>query len=73
MMSCAADNPPEPYRYFEDFVEGRRGEILDAALAVFGEKGYEAGTMREIARRVGVTEPAIALETFCHQTCAILP
>lgn len=45
--------------YFVTFVEGRRGEILDAALAVFGEKGYEAGTMREIASRVGVTEPAI--------------
>lgn len=50
---------PAPFRYFEAFVEGRRGEILDAALAVFGEKGYEAGTMRAIARRVGVTEPAI--------------
>jgi AcrR family transcriptional regulator len=49
----------ESFRYFEDFVEGRRGEILDAALAVFGEKGYEAGTMREIAARVGVSEPAI--------------
>jgi AcrR family transcriptional regulator len=32
---------------------------LDAALEVFGEKGYEAGTMREIAARVGVSEPAI--------------
>ena len=49
----------EPLRYFADFVEGRRGEILDAGLAVFGEKGYEAGTMREIAARVGVSEPAI--------------
>jgi AcrR family transcriptional regulator len=47
------------YRYFSDFVEGRRGEILDAALSVFGDKGYEAGTMREIAARVGVSEPAI--------------
>jgi AcrR family transcriptional regulator len=59
MMTCPAGSPPEPYRYFEDFIDGRRGQILDAALAVFGEKGYEAGTMREIARRVGVTEPAI--------------
>ena len=49
----------EPYSYFAGFVEGRRGEILDAALAVFGEKGYEAGTLREIARRIGVTEPAL--------------
>jgi AcrR family transcriptional regulator len=38
---------------------GRRGEILIAALQVFAEKGYDAGTMRDIARRVGVTEPAL--------------
>jgi AcrR family transcriptional regulator len=48
-----------PFRYFSDFIGGRRGEILDAALAVFGDKGYECGTMREIAARVGVSEPAI--------------
>jgi AcrR family transcriptional regulator len=45
--------------YFTDFVEGRRGEILDAALVVFREKGYEGGTMRDVARRLGVTEPAL--------------
>jgi AcrR family transcriptional regulator len=45
--------------YFSVFVEGRRGEILDAAIAVFAEKGYEGGTMREIATRLGVTEPAL--------------
>ena len=50
-------DPGRPY--FTTFVEGRRGEILDAALAVFAEKGYDGGTMREIAARVGVTEPAL--------------
>jgi AcrR family transcriptional regulator len=45
--------------YFTLFVEGRRGQILDAALSVFAEKGYEAGTMREIAAIVGVSEPAL--------------
>jgi AcrR family transcriptional regulator len=61
MMCATAVIPgaPSPYRYFAEFVDGRRGEILDAALAVFGEKGYESGTMREIAARVGVSEPAI--------------
>lgn len=46
-------------RFFGDFLPGRRGEILDAALQVFGESGYEAGTMRNIAQRVGFTEPAL--------------
>jgi AcrR family transcriptional regulator len=45
--------------FFAPAEEGRRAEILDAALAVFSEKGYDAGTMRDIARRVGVTEPAL--------------
>jgi AcrR family transcriptional regulator len=49
----------EQVPYFARFVEGRRGEILDAALAVFAEKGYEGGTMREIAGRLGLTEPAL--------------
>jgi AcrR family transcriptional regulator len=42
-----------------DWEPGRRGEILGAALDVFSEKGYRAGSMRDIAARVGVTEPAL--------------
>jgi AcrR family transcriptional regulator len=38
---------------------GRRGEILDAALQVFAEKGYAGGSMRDIAHVVGVSEPAL--------------
>lgn len=38
---------------------GRKGEILHAAMEVFAEKGYDGGSMREIASRVGVTEPAL--------------
>ena len=52
---CGPEVPP----YFSQFVEGRRGEVLDAALCVFAEKGYNGGTMREIASRLGVTEPAL--------------
>ncbi len=48
-----------PGPFFTGFVPGRRGEILDAALAVFAEKGYECGTMRQIATRLGLTEPAL--------------
>jgi AcrR family transcriptional regulator len=46
-------------RYFAAFVPGRRGEVLDAALEVFANKGYDGGTMREIAACLGVTEPAL--------------
>jgi len=58
-VKACAHHAPAPDDFFSDFIEGRRGEILDAALAVFAEKGYEAGTMRDIAARVGVTEPAL--------------
>jgi AcrR family transcriptional regulator len=36
-----------------------RQRVLDAALDLFGEKGYDAATMQEIAERVGVTKAAI--------------
>lgn len=46
-----------------DFVAGlepgRKGEILGAAATVFVERGYDAGSMRLIAERVGVSEPAL--------------
>jgi AcrR family transcriptional regulator len=38
---------------------GRKGQILEAAMGVFTERGYDGGSMREIASRVGVTEPAL--------------
>lgn len=37
----------------------RRRQILDTAVAVFGEQGYAGGSLRDIAERVGVTAPAI--------------
>lgn len=51
--------PAAESRFFSESIAGRKGEILDAAVAVFSEKGYDAGSMREIAERVGVTEPAL--------------
>ena len=60
MTDLGACTPPEARApYFALLVEGRRGEILDAALEVFSQKGYDCGTMRDIATRVGVTEPAL--------------
>jgi AcrR family transcriptional regulator len=38
---------------------GTRKRILDAALALFAEKGYEATSMREIAEQLGITKPAL--------------
>lgn len=37
----------------------RQGEILDAALHIIGAEGLGGLTIRTIARRVGVTEPAV--------------
>lgn len=37
----------------------RRASIVAAAIEVFSEVGYHRGTMSEVARRVGVTEPVI--------------
>src|SRR3954470_3548476 len=37
----------------------RELQMLDAALEVFTERGFEAASMDEIARRVGVTKPML--------------
>ena len=41
--------------------QARPGEILDAALSVFAEKGYAAARMEDIAARAGVTKGTIYL------------
>ncbi|GAA2934135.1 TetR/AcrR family transcriptional regulator [Microbacterium luteolum] len=37
----------------------RRRTILDAALEVFSEGGYRAGSLRDIAQRVGISEAGL--------------
>lgn len=51
-MSTEAQTPKEPKR-----ARGKQrvAELLDAALALFAEKGYEAATMTEIAQRAGAS------------------
>lgn len=39
----------------------RRGEMLDCALGVFGERGFEGASMAEIAHRAGVVEGTLYL------------
>lgn len=37
----------------------REQQILDIALAVFGERGYGAASMDQVAERAGVTKPVL--------------
>jgi AcrR family transcriptional regulator len=37
----------------------RRAELLDAALAVFAERGFEHATLQEVADRAGVTKGGV--------------
>jgi AcrR family transcriptional regulator len=41
--------------------DARPGEIVDAALEVFAEKGYAAARLEDVARRAGVTKGTIYL------------
>ncbi len=50
---------PASAEFFARSEPGRKGEILAAAMLVFDEKGYDGGSMRAIAARVGVSEPAL--------------
>ena len=39
--------------------QARRQQIVDAALAIFAKSGYHASSLREIAKRVGVTTAGV--------------
>jgi len=51
----------KPGRSWSRRKQARPGEILDAALDVFAEKGFAAARMEDIARRAGVTKGTIYL------------
>jgi len=50
-----------PVRSWSRRKQARPGEILDAALKVFAEKGFAAARMEDIAARAGVTKGTIYL------------
>ncbi len=52
---------PTPEQRWTRRKQARPGEILDAALKVFAEKGYAGARMDDIARRAGVTKGTIYL------------
>ena len=45
----------------EAFVEARRDEILEAAVRLWGERGYDGTSMAAIAREVGLTKGTLYL------------
>ena len=51
----------EPAQRWKRRKEARPQEILDAALAIFAEKGFAATRMEDIAARAGVTKGTIYL------------
>ncbi|KAA0962754.1 TetR/AcrR family transcriptional regulator [Microbacterium sp. ANT_H45B] len=60
--SAAARRPRGPYATGQ----ARRQAIVDEALAVFSRTGFHGGSLREIAKRVGVT-PAGLLHHFADK------
>jgi AcrR family transcriptional regulator len=51
---------PKPRRYAPRMPpEERREQLLDAALGLIAEEGYESVSMEGIARRAGVTKPVV--------------
>jgi AcrR family transcriptional regulator len=43
----------------EDLIERRKNQILEAAIKIFSEKGFEGSTTKEIARKARVSEGTI--------------
>ncbi|WP_240487263.1 TetR/AcrR family transcriptional regulator [Actinomadura flavalba] len=58
MSAATPDVPPRPRRRRMSRAERER-QMLDVAKELFGEHGYHAASMDEIARRCGVSKPMI--------------
>jgi AcrR family transcriptional regulator len=59
-MTNLTENTQAPARWTRR-KEARPAEILDAAVAIFAERGFAAARMEDIARRAGVTKGTIYL------------
>lgn len=51
----------EPSKKFRRRAEARPDEVLDAALAVFVEKGFAAARVEDVAKRAGVSKGTVYL------------
>lgn len=58
-VAKAADTPPTPK--FRRRADARPDEVLDAALALFIEKGFAATRVDEIAKRAGLSKGTVYL------------
>jgi AcrR family transcriptional regulator len=56
-MSSVTTTAPEPATRMSS--EERRGSILEAAAAVFGERGYVGATTDAVAQAAGVSQPYV--------------
>jgi AcrR family transcriptional regulator len=56
-MSSVTTTAPEPATRMSS--EERRGSILEAAAAVFGERGYVGATTDAVAKAAGVSQPYV--------------
>lgn len=57
-MNETAPHKPRPDANYANGAE-TRARIINAAIELFGERGYQAASTREIARRAGVNAPLL--------------
>lgn len=60
-MNASTSSPTDTAHKRERRKHDRPGELLDAALQVFVEKGYAAARVEEVARRAGVSKGTLFL------------
>ena len=61
MPARASKTAKSPTRRWTRRAEARPEEILDAALAEFDERGFEAARMEDIGKRAGISKAAVYL------------